>query len=176
MRAANRSLKASQFALCAKATGAAAASTNNAHAGGGAPVRHARHRTAHAGFSTRGYPPRHCDCSPRMPLRRLGAYRDRRYSAVPAQSCRGTTAFTWWTVLVAVCRSSRKAASEMRNTKPPALSHGRLWRKPTDWNGSTAPFTGIAESSRPARRRRAATRLLDAGREIGWNVFIPECW
>src|SRR5215470_7986479 len=34
MLAANRSLKASQFALCARATGAAAASTNNAHAGG----------------------------------------------------------------------------------------------------------------------------------------------
>ncbi len=50
-----------------------------------------------------------------------------------------------------------------------------VWLDPANLkggNGSTAPATGLAESSRPARQPRVATRLLDKGREIGSNVCV----
>jgi hypothetical protein len=67
---------------------------------------------------------------------------------------------------MAVCRSSRKVASEMRNTEPPALSHtaseetDRLeWvtRPDRDEGGK---LTSIRSSDEP----------LDVHVEMGWNA------
>ena len=60
---------------------------------------------------------------------------------------------------MAGCRWPRTAASEMRNTKAPALSDGQLRRRPTGWNGSARP------ERRPLPLSAASARFaMDSGR------------